>query len=178
MFAKQENPHNIMSSFRLRPRFKHETERDFEAIRKIVEHENETLNASCKLDIRRGHISVKIREEERHFWSPQLDLMIEKEEGEEKTIIRGHYGPNPNTWALFTYGYVILSILFVFVGIWGLSKFTLDKPAPELWLLLVISAIALVLYLIAQFGQKIGAEQMYKLHFFYQKAIGEKIRIE
>jgi hypothetical protein len=167
-----------MPSFRLRPRFSHFTDRDFEDIRKMVEDEIKTKGASCKLDIRNGHISVKMPENERHFWSPQLDLMIEKEEGEEKTLIRGHYGPNPNTWALFTYGYVILGILFVFVGIWGLSKFTLHKPAPELWLLLVITTLALALYIIAQFGQKLGAEQMFKLHFFYEKAIGEKINIE
>lgn len=167
-----------MSSFRLRPRFRHLTERDFTAIRQMVENEIETNGATCDLDIRNGHISVKIPENERHFWSPQLDLSIEQEEGEEKTLILGHYGPNPNTWALFTYGYVILGILSVFVFIWGMSKFTLGKSAPELWLLLLIGGLAAGLYILAQFGQKIGAEQMYNLHFFYQKAIGEKIKIE
>jgi hypothetical protein len=154
------------------------TEFDFEAIRQMVENEIKSKGANCDLDIRKGHISVKIPEEDRHFWSPQLDLSIEQEEGEGKTLIRGHYGPNPNTWALFTYGYVVLGILFVFVGIWGMSKMTLHKPAPELWLLLVISGLAAGLYILAQFGQKLGAEQMFRLHFFYQKAIGENIRIE
>lgn len=167
-----------MSSFRLRPRFHHLTDSEFEEIRSMVEQEIKTRGATCKLDIRKGHISVKIPEDQRHFWSPQLDLMIEKEEDDDKTIIRGHYGPNPNTWALFTYGYVILGILFVFVGIWGMAKLTLGKQAYELWILLGIAGLAVLLYIIAQFGQKLGAEQMYTLHFFYQKAIGEKIKIE
>jgi hypothetical protein len=147
-----------MSSFRLRPRFRHITDSEFEDIRKMVENEIKTKESKCKLDIRKGHISVKIPEAERTFWSPQLDLMIEKVEEDEKTLIRGHYGPNPNTWALFTYGYVILGILFVSAGIWGMAKLTLNKPAPELWLLLVITGLAATLYIIAQFGQKLGAE--------------------
>jgi len=166
-----------MSSFRLRPRFSHYTDSDFNAIRNMVENEVGPEGTDCDLDIRNGHISVKIPDKERHFWSPQLDLSIEKEEGEDKTLIRGHYGPNPHTWALFTYGYVILSILFVFVGIWVMSKYTLGKSAPEIWLLLALAALGVSLYIVAQFGQKLGAEQMYQLHFFYQKAIGEKIKI-
>ena len=167
-----------MSSFRLRPRFRHYTEHDFEWVKEMVENEIRNEGALCKLDIRQGHISVKIPESDRNFWSPQLDLSIEKEEGEEKTLIRGFYGPNPNTWALFTYSYVILGMCFVLAGIWGLSKYSLGKPAPELWFMLLFAILALTLYLIAQFGQKMGAEQMFRLHFFYQKAVGEKIKIE
>lgn len=144
----------------------------------MVENELNSEDIACDLDIRNGHISVKIPENDRHFWSPQLDLSIEKEEGDENTMIRGHYGPNPNTWALFTYGYVILGILFVSAGIWAMSKLTLGKSAPEFWLMLLFALMAATLYILAQFGQKIGAEQMYQLHFFYQKAIGEKIKIE
>ena len=165
-----------MSSFRLRPRFRHYTDSDFEAIRKMVEKEIEDAGATCDLDIRSGHISVKIPEQERDFWSPQLDLSIEPEG--DKTLIRGFYGPNPNTWILFTYGYVILGILFFFTGIWVMSKMTLHKSAPEAWILLILVVLAAILYLIAQFGQKLGAEQMFRLHFFYQKVIGEKIKIE
>jgi len=165
-----------MSSFRLRPRFMHYTNSNQEEIEALVKNEMKSENEACDLNILSGHIVIKINEKDRHFWSPQLDLSIEEEEG--KTLIRGFYGPNPTTWALFTYGYVVLGIIFTFVGIWGLSKWTLDKPAPELWLLLVIGILALVLYIFAQFGQKIGAEQMYRLHFFYQGVLGEKIKIQ
>ena len=165
-----------MSSFRLRPRFMHYTSSTQEEIEQMVRQEIEKEDEVCDLRVLSGHIRVRIKEEERHFWSPQLDLSIEKEDG--KTLIRGFYGPNPNTWALFTYGYVILGILFTFDAIWCLSKWSLDKPAPESWSLLIIAALALALYIIAQFGQKIGAEQMYKLHFFYQRVIGERVTIE
>jgi hypothetical protein len=150
---------------------------DGKAIEELVKKEKENEETSCDLSILSGHIVVRIPPEDRHFWSPQLNLSIEKED-DGKTLIRGFYGPNPNTWALFTYGYAVLSILFVFVGIWGMSKLTLNKAAPELWILPILGLLALTLYITAQFGQKLGAEQMYKLHFFYQKVIGEKIKIE
>lgn len=165
-----------MSSFRLRPRFKHYTSSSQEEIEKMVVDEMNNDEDKCDLSVRSGHIVIRILEADRHFWSPQLNLSIEEEEG--KTLIHGFYGPNPHTWALFTYGYVILGIVFTFVGIWGLSKWTLDKAAPELWLLLLIAILALLIYIFAQFGQKIGAEQMYKLHFFYQRVIGKKIQIQ
>lgn len=165
-----------MSSFRLRPRFKHYTSSTQKEIEKMVLDEMQSEEEKCNLSVRSGHIVVRINEKEKHFWSPQLDLSIEEEEGQ--TLIHGFYGPNPHTWALFTYGYVILGIVFTFVGIWCLSKWTLHKSAPELWLLMIIAILALTLYIIAQFGQKIGAEQMYKLHFFYQRVIGEKIKIQ
>ena len=164
-----------MSSFRLRPRFKHLTSFTSEAIEEMVKEEVTNDQEECELSVLSGHIVIKICEKERTFWSPQLDLDIEEEDG--KTLIRGFYGPNPTTWALFTYGYVALGIIFTFVGIWGLSKWTLNKPAPELWILLPIVILALSLYIFAQFGQKLGAEQMYKLHFFYQRVIGERIKI-
>jgi hypothetical protein len=165
-----------MSSFRLRPRFQHITYSTLAEIEQLVKNELDLENIKCDLRIISGHIQMRIPKGERHFWSPQLDLSIEEED--EKTLIRGFYGPNPNTWALFTYGYVILGILFTFTSMWVLSKWTLDKAAPESWLLLIFALLALSLYLIAQFGQKIGAEQMYELHFFYQRVIGEKIKIE
>jgi len=145
-------------------------------IENMVRKEKQSNQEACDIKVLNGHIVIRIPAHERHFWSPQLDLSIEEEEG--KTLIRGFYGPNPNTWALFTYGYVVLGILFTFAGIWGLSKWTLGKSAPEFWWLLVFSILALAMYIIAQFGQKIGAEQMYRLHFFYQRVIGERIRIE
>ena len=172
---KVQNP-ITMSSFRLRPRFRHTTDSDFESIQMAISTEAKKEGFGFELDIRDDHITVRIPEKERHFWSPQLDLSFEQEDA--STQIRGHYGPNSNTWVLFTYGYAMLAILFFFAGIWVASKLTLHKPAPEAWLLVLFVALAFVLYLIAQFGQKIGAEQMYRLHFFYQKAMGGKIRIE
>jgi len=165
-----------MSSFRLRPRFKHFTNLSPAEIENMVKEEKVENGTGYEINMLAGHVSFKVPIKKRNFWSPELTLSIE--EGEDKTVIRGFYGPNPTTWALFTYGYVILGILSLFVGMWALAKITLNKPAPELWLLLVFVLLASVLYVVAQFGQKLGAEQMYKLHFFYESVLGEKFKIK
>jgi hypothetical protein len=37
---------------------------------------------------------------------------------------------------------------------------------------------AVVLYIIAQFGQKLGVEQTFTLHHFFERSIGSRIHIE
>ena len=94
------------------------------------------------------------------------------------TIIRGHYGPNPTIWAFFFYGYAALGVIALFAGMLGLSKYMLGQESWILWTLPVMGGIALGLYLVAQFGQKIGAEQMYQLHHFFEETIHETSHIE
>ena len=121
------------------------------------------------------HIIIKVYQNYRHAWSPQLILSLEgKDKG---TLIRGLYGPNPTIWAAFFFGYAILGIIALFTGMIGLSQWYLGLDA--VWLLAVpICAIAaIILYLIAQTGQKIGAQQMFDLHHFYEETIRDKVLI-
>ena len=55
----------------------------------MVRKEKAMEDSKCELNILTGHIIVRIPEAERHFWSPQLNLSIEDEEG--TTLIRGFY---------------------------------------------------------------------------------------
>jgi hypothetical protein len=165
-----------MSSFRLRPRFKQYadiTQDDFLA--KALEL-RQSQNKDFVLQSTHSYIVIKIPSEERNSWSPQLELEFEKQEG--KTLIRGHYGPNPGTWMLFMYGYAVLGISFSFIGVWVMSKMTLGKPYGEIWYLALIAGLGLALYFGAQLGQKLGAEHMFRLHFFYQEVMKERVHIE
>lgn len=166
-----------MSSFRIRPRFKKEVPYSQEKIIELVEESMETSRFKFKTQRMRDHLVFKIPAEDLHFWSPQLSLSFEDSE-DGGTIIRGHYGPNPTVWAFFFYGYSALGILALFAGMLGLSQFMLKQDSWILWSLPVMGAIALGLYLIAQFGQKLGAEQMYQLHHFFEETIQETSQIE
>lgn len=122
-----------------------------------------------------NHLYIKVHPNEQHFWSPQLHLSFEQEEDE--VIIRGLYGPNPTLWAIFFFGYIVLGILFVFLGMWGFSRWSLGLSSGILWSLPVFAVCALILYFFAQTGQKLGAQQMFDIHHFYETALGEKIHI-
>ncbi len=120
-----------------------------------------------------GHITIKIRAEEQHIWSPQLTITMEEEDNQ--VLIRGLYGPNPTLWAFFFFGYAALSILTLFIGMWGLSLLTLGKNAVVLWAIPVLGAIAVLMYLSSQAGQKLGAQQMFDIHHFYEDITKNKV---
>jgi hypothetical protein len=150
-----------------------------EEVGDLVRKHMAELDCGCSAKILPGFIVLNVRKQEEHFWSPQLSLSFEvDEENEEFTIIRGLYGPNPTVWALFTYGYAALGILATFLGMYGFSQYTLGQNAAILWSLPVFAVLALVLYLVAQFGQKLGAEQMFTLHHFFEDSVGHRIHIE
>lgn len=164
-----------MSSFRIRPRFKHQIELPVDDVHERIMAAVENTDDVHAEGFVMGHLHVRVPTADQHFWSPQLHLSTE--EVEEGTMIRGLYGPNPTVWGLFFFGYVSVGILFFFTGFWGLSRWSLDQPATVLWLLPVLGAVAVGLYLMAQFGQKIGAEQMFRLHHFYEGIFDNKVKL-
>lgn len=168
-----------MSSVHFRPRFKAKYNMKPEEVRELVQKHMAELDCGCSAKTLKNFIVLTIRPEERHFWSPQLSLSFEEDEEDDSfTIIRGLYGPNPTVWAFFTYGYAALGILATFLGMYGFSKYSLGQEATILWSLPVLAALALILYLVAQFGQKIGAEQMFTLHHFFEDSVGHRIHVE
>lgn len=163
-----------MSSFRIRPRFKHE----------IIGQQNVIESELCDaLDQQKqfnyhylpGHLYIKIQPGERHFWSPQLHLSFDQQE--DRVVLRGLYGPNPSLWAVFFFGYVILGLLATFVAVWGFSLWSLGKDSSILWVIPALGVLALLLYLAGQIGQKFGAQQMFDIHHFYENLVRDKIII-
>ncbi|MBX2872723.1 MAG: hypothetical protein KTR30_11500 [Saprospiraceae bacterium] len=120
-----------------------------------------------------GHIILKVLPDEAHYWSPQLSILLDEEE--EQTLIRGRYGPKPNVWTLFTMSYLAISILSVFISIIGFSRLSLGLSADILWVLPVLAVAAIALYISSQLGQKLGAEQTFTLHHFFEEVLGQKI---
>jgi len=138
------------------------------------ELKKEKVPAIGKLN--KGYMRFFILPEEQHYWSPQLGISFE--EHEKGTLVRGLYGPRPNVWALFFYGYAVFAILALFASMWGMALLTMDKDPWPLWIVLGLAIASGILYMIAQTGQKIGAEQTFTLHHFFEDAVGERTHIE
>ncbi|RKQ50816.1 hypothetical protein BXY85_1835 [Roseivirga pacifica] len=163
-----------MSSFHIRPRFK---ETLHLTVAEYCEQLKQALDTTEEFSgmVSENYANIKIPLAERHFWSPQLTLSIDDEK--ERVTIRGLYEPKPSVWAAFFMGYAAIGVLILFVGVYGLSQILLDKTAPILWAIPVLAGLALVLYLVAQAGQKIGAEQMFRIHHFYEGIFKDKVAI-
>jgi len=161
-----------MSSFRIRPRFRHVIKTDKDELQR-------TISAALEQEKRFSfyhvpdYICVKILPSERHVWSPQLDLSFEQEG--DTVIVRGLYGPNPTLWVLFFFGYVIIGLLTLFLGIWGLSVWMIGGDTTILWAIPGLGVAALLLYFFSQTGQKLSAQQLFDIHHFYEGITHDRI---
>lgn len=164
-----------MTSFRIRPKFRITTPKRRTAILEALQLGLKAEEASCQGIAIEGHIILKVLPAEEHYWSPQLSILLDEEEGH--TLVRGRYGPKSNVWTLFTMCYLAISILSVFISIIGFSRLSLGLSANILWVLPLLGGAAILLYFISQFGQKLGAEQTFTLHHFFEEAIDQKIPI-
>ncbi len=164
-----------MSSFRIRPRFKVLLNESKENIEKTIKAQTQKQKTKFIAQQLPGFIVLKIPETERHFWSPELSLTFEKKET--ATLIRGLYGPRPSIWSFFSFSYIGLAVFAFFAGIFGLVQVSLNMNAPILWTLPIFATLAIGIYLIAQFGQKVGVEQTFRLHQFFEETINTKVHI-
>ena len=164
-----------MSSFRVRPRFQQEVNFSSLEIRDRVKSALSDSSEPYTAIYLPNQITLKIKPDERHFWSPQLNISLE--EKEDGTLIRGLYGPNPSIWAMFFFAYSALGIIILFAGMVVLSQLSLGMETPFWWVIPFCTTLILIIYIIAQAGQKIGAQQMFDLHHFYEKILGEKVII-
>lgn len=164
-----------MTSIRIRPRFKKYYDLPAEKVEDIIKEKlDSSTDFSASVD--RGHFTIRIKSEDRHYWSPQLNLSFEEEEN--RTLIRGLYGPAPNVWTIFLFAYLAIGVLSIFALFLGFSYWMLGKEIQILWALPILAVSALLVYMIAQFGQKIGAEQTFRLNRFMESCFHEHIEID
>lgn len=164
-----------MSSFRIKPRFKHYTDIKFEELEHSILENLNSCDFDCQYKYVSGYMLIQIPQKERSIWSPELNLAMDTVDG--KTVITGRYGPDSKTFTTILVIYIVLGLLTFFIGIYGSAQYSITKNAPILWLIPALLVVGLGVYITAQLGQKLAAGQMYRLHFFYEKVIGQKINI-
>lgn len=165
-----------MSSFRVRPRFVQTLRLSPREVEEGLSKTIRELCRGCELKRFPGYLTLRIPEEEQHFWSPQLTLSLDPAEGG-GTVISGIYGPRTNVWSMFLYCYLVVGTMGSFTGIFGIAQWVVGARPWGLLLFALFAALALALYLLAQFGQKLGARQTYTLHLAYEAAVGETTEI-
>ena len=158
---------------RVRPRFRINTPYSAEEVLERIQIKLDKENAPCKGRLIAGHATLLIPHEDQHYWSPQLSLSVEDDEG--GSLLRGLYGPRPSVWTMFIFFYSLIGVAILFVAIFGFSYKSLDGNAGILWLLPVLVLIFLTLYVVAYFGKKLGHDQMVILHHFTEECIGMHI---
>ena len=159
-----ERPH-------LRPRFRQEFPCSAEVVIQRLREKLAQSENICLWSLIHDHMVLCIPEQERHFWSPVLDLHIDALE--QGTRVWGHFGPHPNVWTLFTALYAAFGFTGLIGLMFGLSQWIAREPQTGLFLLPVSLAGGLILWLAGRMGQKIAQSQMQELQSFFEHSLCE-----
>ena len=109
-----------------------------------------------------------MRDGERTFWSPYLNLEVDDEP--DGSAIRGRFSPHPNVWTMFMGVYLLLAIAGLAGLSYGIVQLTLGEP-PWAFLVVPLSvAIFGFVYGATLIGQGLGAEQMYLMRSLVDQA--------
>lgn len=158
---------------RVRPRFKIFTEISRENYTTFLKNflASKSDEFSGNINAETAVITVKTGQDD--YWKPCLALRTETEEN--KTVIRGVFGPSSAVWTFFMFLYFILAILWmVFITIWFVEKQIKSNDFP--WALpvsFIMLSLLLGTYLATRLGQQKARAEMQKLRKFAEESITE-----
>ena len=162
---------NKINRVLLKPRFKIERRESTEAI--IDKFKDEFATGTCAYcsKIVDHHIVIDVPKEEDHFWSPQLHIEVEKNE-EDKTIVRGLFGPKPQVWTLFMFIHFAVAIAFMVFLVMAYTRWNLKQDYSfPLIMTIALPVLWIILYILGQLGKKKGYGQMLELDDFMKEVL-------
>lgn len=136
-----------------------------EAIRKLETSLDATdLPVVGLVSERLHHAELRVRRDERHFWSPCLSLQLEA--AGSGSDLHGQIGPHPSLWVGFAFVYITAMSAACFGLIFGLVQWSLDMPAWALSVVPVAVVICAILLGVSRTGQKLADAQMVMMNRF------------
>lgn len=121
------------------------------------------------------HIILTVRAQDRHFWSPWLELEVTDAGVDDPgswAELRGRFTPHPSIWTGFAFGYFSLIVLALFAGVWGMSQWLIDQRPTALWAALACCVVMGLLWWSAQVGQRLARGQMEVLREAVEGVVG------
>ena len=165
---------NKINRVLLKPRFQLEFDESQEEILEKFKDKFATGNCAYCSKIVNHHIVIDVPEKEDHFWSPQLNIEVEKDE-EGSTIVRGLFGPKPQVWTFFMFIHFAVAVAFMVFLVMAYTRWSLKQDYMfPLIICIALPIFWIVLYSLGQLGKKKGYQQMVELDDFMMKTLGKK----
>lgn len=163
----------VIDSIRSRPRFKIFTdisrENYTEQLKQFLAEKSENYSGN----INNEAAIINVKTDNNPYWKPCLALRTEIDPDENKTVIRGIFGPTAAVWTFFMFLNFIFGILWmVFITIWFVEKQIKSNDYP--W---ALSASFIMLFLLfstfaaARIGKIRAKKEMQKLREFAEESI-------
>ncbi len=155
-----------LDKMRTRPRFKMFSTLDPEQysvnLKKYLKEHGDEFSGN----INREAATILVKTIDDNYWKPRLTLRAETED--EKTVIRGIFGPSSAVWTFFMFLYFLFGVLWMtFFTMYFVEKQIKSNEFP--WALsasFFMLVLILLTYLAARFGQSKAKLEMEKLRKF------------
>ncbi|MBT8385277.1 MAG: GTP-binding protein [Bacteroidia bacterium] len=150
----------------LKPRFKIERNESKDVIIEKFKKEFSSENCIYCTKIIDHHIVIDVPKDEDHFWSPQLHIEVESNE-ENKTIVKGLFGPKPQVWTFFMFIHFAVAVAFIVFFVVAYTRWNLKQDYTfALIMCIAMPVLWVILYILGQLGKKKGYKQMVQLETF------------
>jgi hypothetical protein len=159
------------SDIYLRPRFKMNFDESHQNLIGKFKYILKNKTSKFGILISDGHVIIDIPMEENHFWSPQLNIEIERI-GEKRSLVKGLFGPKPQVWTLFMFIHFAMAVAFVGFSIAAYVQWTLKGDYKTVFIVtLSLPILWIVMYFLGRIGKKTGHKQMNELHEFMMETL-------
>lgn len=148
----------------MRPRFTLDVGLTLEQVVERLEAEAAEPGCVCRVELFYDtQVEIRIIKEHHHTWSPQLVLFLEERDG--RTSMRGKFGPDGHIWTMFMAGYATAGMIAL-GGFFLLSSQMMLKGQERsgVWLIAAGVVVSVLVYLLAQVGQRLATPQMELIH--------------
>lgn len=117
------------------------------------------------------HVRLRIPEDRRTFWTPQLDIEVEPHG--DGALVRGLFGPHPDIWTFFIATYAVMTFCGITGLLFGLVQWSLGWSPWALWSVPIVALMIGSVYAVALVGQRLGYDQMVQLRDFLDQSVND-----
>ena len=118
---------------------------------------------------------LEIPKEQQQISSPQLHLEIIPI-NENKSTVKGLFGPSPTIWTLFMFLHFIIAVLALAISVWIYTKWSLGRPFDlQIVSIIILLFMWIALYLIGQSNKKKSIPEMLEQHHFMRDVLRDNI---
>ncbi|MDN3606221.1 hypothetical protein [Kaistella yonginensis] len=163
----------VIDHIRSRPRFKIFTEISREEytiyLKSFLKEREDQFTGNINNEV--SEITVKTPEE--NYWKPNLALRTETDSEQNKTVVRGIFGPSASVWTFFMFLNFIFGIMWmVAITIWYVEKQIKSNDFPWAFTFSMAMLVCLALtFTAARIGKWKGRKQMQQLREFAEESI-------
>ena len=157
-------------SIALRPKFEVESKNSIAQILERAKTLKSELKSDYQIKIIDEHLYFYFSKEKRKYYSPFLHLELEA--NEDRTTVKGLFGPEQLLWTLFMFLHFIIAGLFLVFAMMAYTHWSLNQSIVlDVVVMTFMVVFWILLYVIARINREKGVPQMHELEDLMHKVL-------